>query len=213
MAEAITFYTHPFSRGRIARWMLEEVGVAYETVLLDYETSMKARDCLAVNPMGKVPAIRHGDQTVTEAAAICAYMAFAFPDADLAPRDNERGAFFRWLFFAAGPLEQAIFDHAFGVARPEETRRMIGYGSYDAAVDALAQVVSASDFIAGDRFTAADVYVGASIGWALQQGTIEPSPAFDAYAARTADREAWARSNAKDDAAAAEMGLVAPGSS
>jgi len=109
MTEELVFYTHPMSRGRIVRWMLEEVGQPYQTELLDFATTMRAPAYLAINPMGKVPALRHGEIVVTEAAAICAYLADAFPEAGLAPPpgDKRRGAYYRWLFFAAGPLDAA----------------------------------------------------------------------------------------------------------
>src|SRR5471030_1096534 len=123
MADELVFYTNPMSRGRVARWMLEEVGEPYRTELLDYETTLKAPAYLAVNPMGKVPAIRHGETVVTEAAAICAYLADAFPQAGLAPPlgDHRRGPYFRWLFFAAGPVEAATAARALGVeVKPEQ---------------------------------------------------------------------------------------------
>ena len=117
----LTFYTNPMSRGRIARWMLEEVGEPYETVLLDYGTTMKSADYLALNPLGKVPAIKHRDTIVTEGAAICAYLADVFPDAMLAPPPGhrKRGPYYRWLFFAAGPVEAAVTDKALEVSFPE----------------------------------------------------------------------------------------------
>ena len=119
MADELVFYTHPMSRGRIVRWMLEEIGQPYRTELLEYGTTMKAPAYLAVNPMGKVPAIRHGDTVVTEAAAICAYLADAFPEARLAPPpgDRRRGPYYRWLFFGAGPLEAAWDQHGHGLCR------------------------------------------------------------------------------------------------
>ena len=113
MAKALTFYHNPMSRAAIVRWMLEEVGAPYETVLMNYEGAMKTPEYLAINPMGKIPAIRHGDIVVTECAAICAYLAEAFPEAGLAPRDDaERGPYYRWLFFAAGPVEAAVSNQA-----------------------------------------------------------------------------------------------------
>src|SRR5689334_11013774 len=128
----LTFYTNPMSRGRIARWMLEEIGEPYETVVLDYGTTMKAPDYLAINPMGKVPAIRHGDAVVTEAAAICAYLADAFPQARLAPPpgDRLRAPYYRWMFFAAGPYEAASSNKVLGFAVPPERERMMGYGNF-----------------------------------------------------------------------------------
>jgi len=202
MAAALTFYTNPMSRGRIARWMLEELGQPYETVVLEYGGSMKAPAYLAINPMGKVPAITHGDVVVTECAAICAYLADAFPEAGLAPPPGARarGAYFRWLFFAAGPLEQASTNSALGFAVPEERKAMAGYGSLADTVDALEGAVAGKTFIAGDRFSAADVYVGAQISWGMQFGWLEPRPAFAAYVAGLTSRPAFARAKALDDA-------------
>src|SRR5216110_2034177 len=127
MTDELVFYTNPMSRGRIVRWMLEEVGQPYRTELLDYGTTMKAPAYLAVNPMGKVPAIRHGDTIVTEGPAICAYLADAFPEAGLAPPpgDPRRGPYYRWLFFAHGPLEQAVVNQAFGFAVPEARKASV----------------------------------------------------------------------------------------
>src|SRR5579863_10509593 len=139
MSDELVFYTHPQSRGRIARWMLEEVGAHYRTELLEYGGTMKSPAYLGVNPMGKVPALRHGDTMVTEAAAICAYLADVFPKAGLAPaRDSRmRGPYYRWLFFAAGPLEAANTDKALGVTIRPEHVRMVGYGTRDHTLAAL----------------------------------------------------------------------------
>jgi glutathione S-transferase len=202
MADELVFYTHPMSRGRIARWMLEELGQPYRTEILDYGTSMKAPDYLAINPMGKVPAIRHGDTIVTECAAICAYLADAFPQAGLAPPpgDRQRGPYYRWLFFTAGPIEAAATNKALGVAIPEDRRRMVGYGSLADAQNALETAVSSRDYITGDRFSAADVYVGAQIGWGLRFGTLEKRPAFERYCERLSRRPAAMRANEIDDA-------------
>jgi glutathione S-transferase len=197
----LTFYTNPMSRGRIARWMLEEVGEAYETVLLDYGTTMKSPDYLAVNPMGKVPAIRHADTVVTETAAICAYLADAFPQAGLAPPPAERGAYYRWLFFGAGPVEAAVTAKALGLLAPEDKKMMAGYGSYGDVIDALERAVSGRDYIAGDRFSAADLYIASQLGWGMMFGTIEKRPAFEAYVARMDSRPAARRANELDDAA------------
>ena len=198
MSPTLTFYTNPHSRGRIARWMLEEVGADYETEVLDYGTTMKAPEYLAINPMGKVPAIRHGDAVVTEVAAICAYLADAFPDAGLAPSLNDRARYYRWLFFAAGPLESAVVNTALGFEVPADRQVMAGYGSLPAALDALETALSDSEFVAGDSFTAADVYVGAQVSWGLQFGTIEKREAFVDYASRATDRDAYRRANELD---------------
>jgi len=196
----LVFYTNPQSRGRIARWILEETGAPYETVVLDYGSTMKAEAYLAVNPMGKVPAIAHKGKVVTEGAAICAYLAHAFPESGLAPMADERADFYRWLFFAAGPLEQAVTNnHAHFHPSPEQGR-MFGYGSYDQTVDVLEYAVKAHDYIAGDRFTAADVYVGSAVGWGTQFGTLPRRDAFLAYWDRLTGREAFKRAAQLDDA-------------
>ncbi len=200
----LTFYTNPQSRGRIVRWMLEEVGQPYDTVVLGYADSMKAADYLAINPMGKVPAIVHDGRTVTECAAICAYLADAFPEAGLAPPTHDRADYYRWLFFAAGPLESAATERARGIVVTPEQSRMVGYGSFDAVVDALEGAVADRQFIAGDRFTAADLYVGSHLMWGSQFGWLPKRDAFAAYIARLSAREAYVRGAAKDDAAIAE---------
>jgi glutathione S-transferase len=202
MADELVFYTNPMSRGRVARWMLEEVGEPYRTELLDYETTLKAPAYLAVNPMGKVPAIRHGETVVTEAAAICAYLADAFPQAGLAPPlgDHRRGPYFRWLFFAAGPVEAAVTNKSLGFEVPAGRERMAGYGSFAEVIDVLEKAVSESDYVAGDSFTAADVYFGSQIGWGMQFGSMEKRPAFERYWQRISTRPAAVRAAEIDDA-------------
>jgi glutathione S-transferase len=201
MAEELTFYTNPMSRGRIARWMLEEVGRPYRTVLLGFGPPMQTPEYRRLNPMGKVPTIVHGETVVTECAAICAYLADAFPEAGLAPEPARRGAYYRWLFFGAGPLEAAVTNQALGVEVPEERRGMVGYGALTRVVDALETAVAGGSYIAGESFSAADVYVGAQIGWGLRFGTIEARPAFTAYWRQLAERPAAVRAREKDDAA------------
>ncbi|MCQ2003958.1 glutathione S-transferase family protein [Rhizobium sp. NRK18] len=201
----IIFYTNPMSRGRIARWMLEETGVPYEARIIPFGPPMKTDAYKAVNPMGKVPSILHGDAVVTECAAICAYLADAYPEAGLIPRPHERAAYYRWLFFAAGPLEAAVTNRSLGVEVPTERRGMVGYGSFERVMDTLEAAVSAHPFITGDRFTAADVYVGSHIDWGLKFGSIDDRPAFRDYHARLSARPAYQRAEALDNAAAAEM--------
>jgi len=214
MTDELVFYTNPTSRGRIVRWMLEEIGHPYRTELLDFGTTMKAPSYLSINPMGKVPTIRHGDTVVTEVAAICAYLADAFPRAGLAPPpgDRLRGPYYRWLFFAAGPVEAAVTNKALGFVVPEGRERMAGYGSFVDAMNALESAVSQSDYVAGEGFTAADVYVGSHIGWGLMFGTIEKYPAFEQYWARISARPAAVRAKEIDDALMAEQQKVAPAS-
>jgi glutathione S-transferase len=206
MADTLTFYTNPMSRGRIVRWMLEEVGQPYETVVLDYATTMKGPDYLAINPMGKVPAIKHGNAVVTEGAAICAYLADVFPQAGLAPANNEeRARYYRWLFFAAGPVEAAANAKAMGWQASADKERMLGFGSMRHVLDALEHALKDTPFIAGDRFTAADVYFGSHIMWGTQFGTLEKRPAFDPYMGRLHNRPAAVRARDLDDALIAEQ--------
>ena len=212
MAEELTFYTHPMSRGRIVRWMLEEIGQPYRTELLEYGTTMKAPAYLAINPMGKVPAIRHGDTVVTEVAAICTYLADAFPQARLAPPpgDRLRGPYYRWLFFAAGPLEAAVSNKAMGFVVPQEREKMIGYGRLEQVVNALEAAVSRGQYLVGDGFTAADVYVGSHIGFGMQFGTVEKRAAFERYWQRLSDRPAALRASEIDDALTAQQQVQQP---
>jgi glutathione S-transferase len=205
MADPVLLYTNPMSRGQIARWMLEEVGAPYEAVILDYAGGMKTADYRAINPMGKVPAIVHGGKVVTECAAICAYLADAFPAAGLAPGTDDRADYYRWLFFAAGPVEAAVTNKAMGFVLPEGRERSAGYGSLDDTLDTLETAVTGRSWICGGTFTAADVYVGAQIDWGLTFGTIPSRPAFEAYAARLRERPAYKRQKEIDNALIAEM--------
>ena len=205
MKNELVFYTNPMSRGRIVRWMLEEAGCAYETEILAYDGAMQQPAYRAINPMGKVPAIRHRGVVVTECAAICAYLADAFPEAGLAPPPSERGAYYRWLFFAAGPLESSVVNRSLGLKTPPDKESMVRWGNFERVMDTLEQAVAGDGWIAGERFSAADVYVGAHIGWGLHFRTIEKRPAFERYHARLTDREARKRAQALDDAAAAGM--------
>ena len=199
----LTFYTNPMSRGRIARWMLEEVGQPYETVVLGYGPPMKAPDYLAVNPMGKVPALVHDGKVVTEVAAICAYLAATFPEAGLMAED--KAAFFRWLFFGAGPLEQAVVNTSFGwLPKDQHEKRRVGYGDLEDVVRALTGHLAVNEYIADGRFTAADVYLGSQVGWGLQFGTLPANDVLAAYWARLKDRPALQVANAKDNALIAE---------
>lgn len=202
MSDGLTLYTNPQSRGRIARWMLEEVGQPYETVVLDYGTTMKAPEYVAINPMGKVPAIRHGDVVVTEAAAICLYLADAFPGAGLAPAagDPARGPYYRWTLFAAGPVEAAMTNKALDFKVPEDRERMAGYGTMGHVLDALDGMLSGTEYIAGGRFSAADVYVGSALGFGMMFGGIEKRPAFERYVGRLMSRPAAKRANEIDEA-------------
>ena len=202
MSAPLTFYTNPQSRGQIARWMLEEVGEPYDQVLLDYGTTMKSPDYLAINPMGKVPAIRHGDVVVTEGAAICAYLADAFPEKGLAPPPGDplRGSYYRWMFFGAGPVEYAVTNHYLKWEPTPEQSMMVGYGGYGTVLDVLEQLVAAGPYLLGDRFSALDVYLGSQIAWGIGFGTMEKRPGFEDYVARITARPTYAKAKAIDAA-------------
>ncbi len=193
----LVFYSNPQSRGRIAHWMLEESGQPYKTVWLEYGPAMKTPEFLAINPMGKVPTLVHGHVVITEAAAICTWLADHFVDANLmpAPHHPARAAFFRWMFFAAGPLEAATTARALGWQVPEGKGSMVGFGSHAEVIDALEKALSPGPYICGDQFTAADVYVGSQIGWGMMFGSIEKRPAFEAYFGRISTRPAALRAN------------------
>jgi glutathione S-transferase len=195
MSDIISFYTNPFSRGRIAHWMLEEVGAPYHTELLDFERGEhKLSEYLTLNPMGKVPAIVHRGVVITEAAAICAYLADAFPAAKLAPpvSEAERGTYLRWLFFAAGCIEAAAMDKQ--NPRVAEVRSSaLGYGSYADVMNGIEKAITPGPYVLGDRFSAADVYLGSQIGWGLMVKSMEPRPAFLEYEARLTQRPAYVR--------------------
>lgn len=202
MADELVFYTNPMSRGRIVRWMLEEVGQPYQTHVLNYAEEMKSAAYLAINPMGKVPALVHGETVVTECAAICTYLADAFPEAGLAPPhgDRARGPYYRWMFFAAGPLEAAVGARMLGAEPTAEQQRSVGFGSFAQVMDALEQAVQGREYLAGDKFSAADLYVGSHLMWGMGFGTIEKRPAFEAYVARLSPRPAHVRASEIDDA-------------
>lgn len=195
----LTLYTNPMTRGRIARWMLEEIGEPYDIVVLDFGTTMKAPDFLRVNPMGKVPTIVHDGIAVTEVAAICAYLADAFPAAGLAPPLADRAAYYRWLFFTAGPLEYAITNRAFGFDAPDK-KQSLGYGSYDDTLAAVETALASGPYVCGDRFTAADVALGSQLGYGLMFGTIDKRPVFEDYVGRLYARDASVRAGKLDDA-------------
>ena len=209
MADELVFYTHPHSRGRVARWMLEEVGAPYRTEFLEYDSTgpggMKSPDYLAINPMGKVPSIVHNGHVVTEVDAVCTYLADAFPDAGLAPPPGERAAYYRWIFFTAGPFEAAIVNKALDTDVKNEQKRFVGYGNYADVMDtveaALEPVVESGSYIAGDAFTAADVCIGSQIGFGMQFGGVEKRPVFERYWERVSDRPAKKRADEIDDAA------------
>ena len=181
---------------------LEEVGRPYRTELLEYGGAMKSPQFLAINPMGKVPTLVHRDVVVTDAAAICAYLADAYPDAGLAPSalDPARGMYLRWLFFAAGPLEAAITNKSLGFYVPSGRESMAGYGRFCDVVDTLDGVLSAGDYLTRERFTAADLYLASQLGFGMLFGALDKRASFERYVGRHSSRPAAQRAAAIDDA-------------
>jgi len=209
----LVFYTNPMSRGRIIRWMLEEVGQPYDTKVLRWETGdAKSAEYLAINPMGKVPAIVHDGVVVTECAAICAYLADAFPQANLAPPPGSkaRGSYYRWLFFGAGPIEQAIAFASVKVEVPQDQRASVGFGCMDDVLNTLEGALKGREYLAGDSFTAADLYIASHLSWGMNFGTIEKRSAFEAYAERHVKRPAALRADEIDNALIAAQAQPVP---
>jgi glutathione S-transferase len=171
---------------------------------------MKAPDYLAINPMGKVPAIVHRGKVVTECAAICAYLAEAFPAAGLAPTADERADYYRWLFFTAGPVEAAMSNNAAKFTPSADQERMFGYGTFERTAEVLGNALNGRAYICGDRFNAADVYVGSMVLWTTQFGLLPSHPNFEAYGARLKERPAYKKAKDIDNALIAEMQASAP---
>jgi glutathione S-transferase len=200
----IDLYTNPMSRGQIVRWALHEVRAEYEQHILEYGTTMKSPEYLAVNPMGKVPAIVHNGHVVTECAAICAYLTDAFPHSGLQPAEAERASYYRWMFFGAGPVEAAVTNHASGFDPAPDKEMMFGYGSYDRVIDTLEKHFSDNAYVCGDRFTGADLYVGSQVIWGVMFGTMPPRSSLVQYSDRLTARAAYIAAKAIDSALIAE---------
>ena len=198
----LVLYTHPMSRGRVARWMLAACGAAYETVLLDYGTTMKDAAYRAINPMGKVPALQHGDAMITETGAILAYLAELFPDKQLAPATGspERASYLRWLFFVAGPVEASTTAQKEGWLKSQTRQQALsaGFGHFDDVVRTLQHAVHGKRYVCGEHFTAADLYLASYIGWSMMDGTLPKLPEFEAYAMPLLQRAAAVRADEID---------------
>ncbi len=201
MSQELIFYTHPMSRGRTVRWLLEEIGVPYQTEYLEYGPVMAEKEYLAINPMGKVPALKHKGVVITETAAICAYLADAFPEAKMSPAfdDPQRGTYFRWLFFAAAPLEAIATNKFLGVTTPKEAEFTVGYGNIDLITNSLKSALSQGDYLLGDQISAADIYLCAGLDWFMAFDLIESLPIFKAYCEHLKSRPACIRATAIDD--------------
>ena len=205
MAE-YTFFFNPMSRAQIARWALHEANADYEPVFVDWANKPQA--LLDANPMGKLPTIihHHGghDHVVSEGAAVCHYIA-EMSAPDLLPRTEEKADYFRWAFFAAGPVEQAVTNRAYGWNPDEKQELSVGFGHFDRTIGALDWWFSSHDYVCGSRFTMADVYVGSAVDWGMQFGTIPASDSLAAYADRVRSREAYQAGKAIDNALITEM--------
>ncbi|UYN95717.1 MAG: glutathione S-transferase family protein [Enhydrobacter sp.] len=197
MADELVLYTNPQSRGAMSHWMLEEVGCPYRIELLDFGPAMKTPGYLALNPMGKVPTLKHGDTIVTETGAILCYLADLFPETRLAPPLADRGAYYRWLFFVAGPAEAAIGNKSVGWEPAPDMQGRFGYGSYERTLDTVEKAVQGRRYIAADHFTAADLYMASMLHWGMTFGTVDKRPAFEAYAAPHIGRPAARRAGEK----------------
>lgn len=195
MAEFTTFF-NPMSRALIAHWALHEVGAEFDTVMVEWDNKPAA--LLAANPMGKLPTIIHhtasGDSVVSECAAICHYLADV-TGSDLMPRPEEKAAYYRWLFFASGPMETAITNKAMGW-EPADLKQetTVGFGSFDRVIDTLDKWLSSNDYAAGSRYTMADVYLGAQVDWGLRFGTVPDRDSFKAYQTKVRVRDAYGKS-------------------
>ena len=200
---ALTFYTHPQSRGRTVRWMLEEVGEPYEARLLDFGLGMRTPEYRRINPMAKVPALDHDGRVVTEVAAILCYLAETFPQAGLMPED--RAGFYRWMFFGAGPVEYAVTNKSMGwEAADLQAQGRLGYGSFERVIETLKGVLSSRHYLCDGRFSVVDLYLGAQVGFGLLTGSIPAEPAFAAYWGRIKDRPAARRAQEADNRLIAE---------
>jgi glutathione S-transferase len=201
----LTLYHASPSRSSIALWMLEEVGEPYDIKLISLSNGDNLKpDYLAINPMGKVPALKHGDTAITEVAAICAYLADEFPKAKLSVPTGTplRGVYLKWLFFGPGCMEPAVIDRA--APRKEEARRaMLGYGDFDTTMNVVAKAVEKGPWLMGEQFTAADVVIGSNIRWGTMFKLIPGRKEFTDYAARIAARPAAQRAEARDKELAA----------
>lgn len=200
----MTFYTHPRSRGRIVRWMLEEAGADYDVEVKEFGGSIKAPDYLAINPMGKVPALVDDGVVITEVAAICAYLAEKFPQKNLAPAIDSatRGTYLRWMFFVAGPLEMATSAKAFNWPIDGKNAQAVSCGFTEDTLKVMELAIQKGPYICGDQFTAADVLAASYLGWEMQQKVIEERPTFREYVDRLQQRPAAMRANELDNALA-----------
>lgn len=198
-ADALVLYHWPQSRSATARWALEESGAPYELKIFNMpKGEHKSPEVLALNPLGKLPVLKHGDAVVTETTAIVAYLADTFPEAKLAPPpgDKARGPYLRWLVMSVATIEPAIIDRA--MKREPGMPAMSPYGSFDTLIDMLAKSVSQGTWLLGERFSAADIVIGSGLRFGMVFGVLPERPEFKAYVERVTARPAIARAIALD---------------
>jgi glutathione S-transferase len=207
MTDEIVFYHNPMSRGRMVHWMLEEIGAPYRIELISFDKGENRKPAfLAINPMGKIPAIVHRGTAVTETGAIITYLADAFPGSKLAPAisDAARGTYLRWMFFGQGCIEPALIDRM--LSRPPADRpTALGYGNYDDVLNAIEKALTPGPYILGDHFSAVDVYIASQLGFGLMMKSLDPRPIFQSYVGRMSQRPAYQRFTAQSDQLAAKM--------
>ena len=209
MSDELVFYMHPMSRSRLVRWMLEEIGQPYQTKILEFGHSMKAPEYLLINPMGKVPAIRHGEAIVTEQIAIYIYLADLFPQAGLTPAldDPRRGPYLRWIAYYGASFEPALIDKF--MKRDAAPITQSPYADYDSMLGALESQLAAGPYLFGDRITAADILWGMALTWTMRFGLVPRADVFVRYAERITARPAFQRISAADAEMAAQHAAAA----
>ena len=214
MTAKIDFYTNAMSRGRIAHWMMEELGEPYETHWVDYGEPMKSAEYLRINPMGKVPALVHDGAIVTEGPAILTFLAAAYPEKGLIPAaPGALATFYRWMFFAAGPVEQATVAKSMNWAASDERKPMLGFGSLEDTLNAVELALENGPWICGEQFTAVDIYLGAHLDWGMQWETVEKRKVFEEYVACCRERPALQRANRINEERIAQTQQQPPGDS
>ena len=193
--EQLMFYTHPQSRGRSVRWMLEECGASFDTVIMNYDGSLQSAEYLAINPMGKIPTLRYGDTVITEAAAIILFLADLFPEKQLAPAvgSAERGSYYRWFCFMAGPMEAAVMAQFWQFSPPAEASRSLGYGDFERVVRTVEQALSDTEYLLGQQFSAADLYMATVLEFCYRMNVWPDSRVCRDYIQRIQQRPAYAR--------------------
>lgn len=199
MAQLTLFHASP-SRSSTVLWMLEELGEPYDVHMLSLANGDQLKpEYLAINPLGKVPALKHGNAVITEVSAICAYLADEFPKARLnvPTGDPRRGVYFKWLFFGPSVLEPAVSDRAFPRKEPPRAGA-IGWRDLDTVADVIAKALTPGPFLLGEQFTAADVVIGSGVRWGTMFKLVPDRPEFAPYIKRLSERAALKRAEAKD---------------